>query len=331
MGRLDELIGIDKVCGATNGVAYLGDIGMTEKEFSDYMSADDKDVPAFLAQRASHAARYVTSDVLNHYRSVIRPRTFIDRATIGEPDDRQELITADAGTINGMVLEVDARKSNVKLSISKLSIWTDTSSAFVVTIRDLADGSTVTTASLTAPTANVVTYYDQSIEIPIRRRKAKFLITHSLPTYYRTNAGKGSCSTCRGSSYKHSILEAYGASIASAGPFIRTSVESENHTAGLGLTVTVECDHAAWLCEHKSMMTLPMLYKIAADSKAIGSRNMDRLNNRTIDRDRLIRESNDMNREYAKLMDEVWKNIPLPSDRECFVCNSQTKVIVGIP
>lgn len=331
MGCLSELIGIDKVCGTVEGVAYLGDIGVTEKELSDYLSADDKDVPEFLADRARHAERYVISDVLNHFRSVIRPWTFIDRATIGDPGERQELLTAEAGTVGGIVLEVDARSSNVKLLISRLSIYTDTSSAFNVVIRDLSDGHIIETVSLAAPTADQVTYYDQSIEIPVRRRSARFLISHSLASYYKVTTTGSGCSSCRGNTWSHGVLSAYGASVDASGPFIRTSLDNLSHTSGLGLTVTVQCDHSAWVCENKNLMVLPMLYKIGEECVKYGYFNVDRLNNRTLDPDRTKERQNYFAREYGKLMDDVFRNMPLPQDRECFNCNSQIRILHELP
>lgn len=331
MGCLADLIGIDKACGSTPGVIYVGDVGMTEKELSDYISGDDQNVSSFLAARAAHAERYVISDVLNHFRSVIRPWTFIADATVGDPDPTQELMTADAGTIGGMVVEVDARKSNVKLVISRLSIWTDLSSAFIITIRDLADGSIITTATLAAPTANAITYYTQSIEIPIRKRCTRLLITHSLASYYRTTAGAGACSSCRGTSWRQGVAEVYGARIASGGPFIRTEVDATSYTSGLGMTFTVECDHSAWLCEHKSMMAMPMLYKTCEEAVKVGYFNVDRMNTRSDQVDKARERQNYFAREYGKLMDDVWKNIPLPRDQECFVCNTQTRVTHTLP
>lgn len=109
------------------------------------------------------------------------------------------------------------------------------------------------------------------------------------------------------------------------------NLETTSHTSGLSIIATVVCDHAAWLCEVKDLIALPLAYKVAEECVNYGIGNADRITNRSIDLERLRERAAYFGAQYAALMEQVLANMRVPSDRVCFDCYKRTTQIVAIP
>lgn len=331
MGCLGNLVGFSLACRTRAGAFNLSEFGIGEKELADYLSEDYKNEADFLDDRILQAERQVQTDILTRYQSRIRPFTFVDRGRIGEPDPRQELLTATAGTSNGVILDVCAPQSNVRVNISRMELWANVTQDVVVQIHDLTDGTLIHTETIAAVTAEVIAK-ETSISIPLRRRRARFFVTHTLDQFYNVGAGIGGCSTCYSNTFKQGVLQGYGARITTGALWNYANVTRQNNTGGLGLTVSVECDHAAWLCEHSNLMALPMGLKVAELSVDYGYWNFDRINSRaTLNREALNDRRKEYGAKYADAMNLLWGGMPLPTDTVCFDCRRTTMVVNSPP
>jgi len=333
VGCLADTVGTTLTCDPITGRIGVGELGVTQRELTDFMSADHATPEAFLAERIAMAERIVTSDVLGRYSNRILVNTFLDRGRIGDFGDLQEVQSAAANTLNGLVLETCAPNANLKIEISRIEVYTDVPGDVDVLFYDLQDGSLLHTETITA-VADEVTAVELSIQFIARRRTMRILAVTDLASFYRSTAGKGSCSTCKGDSFIHGIVKGYGATIDDAGPFKVANIERSQYTAGLAMIATVVCDHAAWLCEIKGQLVLPMGLKVAEEIQSFGYNNIDRLTNRTITEDRLnqVRErANFYANKYADAMDRLFKNMPLPSDEVCFDCSRSSRHAIAIP
>lgn len=331
MGCLSALVGLTHSCEQVDGRVYVGQLGITEKELTDYMSSDNGSVGSFLADRISWAEEQVNLDILTYYRPIIKPWTFLDQGRIGEADDLQTLLTATAATLNGIVMDVCVPQSNVKLQLSSISIWSNVGGDVPVLVYDLTDGSLLTTITVTGTTAGSITTQDIDVVLTIKRRNVKLLFVHSLANFYKVNVHGGGCTTCHGGYYQQGPVKAYGARIGSAATKSYANVEKQTQTAGLSIVASLVCDHGQWLCENKSMLAVPMGYKVAELCVQYGKGNADRFNNRAGQDDYLNDRIRMFNTQYKDAMETLYKGMPFPTDPVCFVCNKTVKTAVVIP
>lgn len=334
VGCLGDTVGTTLTCAPITGRISLAELGVAQRDLTDFMGADHATPEAFLAERIAMAERVVTSDVLGRYSNRILVNTFLDRGRIGDFGDTQEVQTAAANTDNGYVLEVCAPQANLKIEASRIEVYTDIAGDVDVRFYDLSDGALLHTETITA-VADEVTAVELSIVFTARRRHMRILAVTDLASFYRSTAGKGGCSTCRGDTFVQGIVKGYGATIDNTlSRYSYANVERSAYTAGLAVIASVVCDHAAWLCEIKGQLSLPMGLQTAKQIQVYGVENVDRLSNKNITKDRLEQSINKANRlsgEYSTAMDLLFKNMPLPTDEVCFDCRRSSRHAISIP
>lgn len=331
MGCLTELVSFLNTCGGASGAIDLSGLGITEKELADYVSEDNASIAEFVEERKAQAETVVTSDVLSRYATRIVPKNFAEVGRVGEPDENQSLLSATAGTNGGIVLEVKAPVSNVRIDLSRIEVYSDVGGDVDVLIYDLTDGSLFTTVTVST-TADAVATKQVNIQLPVYRKTGRYMLTTSMPTYYKVWAHGGGCASCGSSEYKMGNLRAYGARIADGAAYANHNMENVSHTSGLSVTASVVCDHKAWLCEIKDLVKLPYAYKVAEECVSYGLGNLDRFNVRQGQNpEKLAARAAMFAGKYAEAMEAMLKNMPTPADQTCFDCSRRTRQVISIP
>ena len=329
MGCLDNLIALDGSCAAGTGRVYLKSIGIHESELVQYLAQEEQDVPEMLSNIAPAATAQLQTDVMASIAGRIMPKTFIDRDRIGQPNHNREAISATASTDHGLVVDVFAPRSNIKIQISELAVWSQSTGTVTLTLRDVTDGKVLGTETISA-VAGQVTRKDVDIVLQGLRRRTRVLITSDMAGWYKCDTHEG-CGPCTGGVYSHGVLTAYGASIGQATTLTYSNLARSGETGGISAVVTVVCDHTAYLCEVKEALAMPLLYLQGAMLMQRGLDNVERMNTRTINaevlQDRLARYLS----QYRAALEQLVGNMPLPNDDMCYVCNRQSRVAVVVP
>lgn len=326
MSCLDSLIGLDGRCESTTGTLYLGDVGITEERITNVLREGDT-VNGILDKVRRHASACVASDVLGHLGQRIVPHTFLPAKRFGEANDAQEVLTADANTIGGIVVEMDLTRSNVKALFSRASFWGQTTGTIAVTVYDLDDGSTAGTFNLTA-TSGVISAQDIEFTAQALRQRRRLFFTTTEATYYKVDTYAG-CTNCHEDNFRQSGAYVYGARISTAVAKKYSNLQKVSHTSGLGLTISVACDHAAYVCENKAMLALPLLYKQAEEILRYGLMNRERF---TADQIKDVAADCEFySTKYEAELDKAYKHMPLPKDSVCYDCRSRARQVISIP
>lgn len=326
---LDSLIGEDNGCTTTTGRLYLKDIGVTSTDLEAFTGQGHADGSDLVAEVRRLSAAYVAGDVLRYFAPRIKPRTFIDRARIGFPYERWTQQTAVSNTLNGIEIDVCAKNSNVKLNISSIGFYGTETKTVTVTVWDLTDGTSLATQEISAVAGSFVTV-QTDIVVSIPRKTTRILITTPETSFYRVNTINGGCASC-GGEFRRSMVTARGATIDTSVPKMHSNVQGASTTGGLSVIASLVCDHAQILCENKESIALPLLYKYGEEIIKRGLWNVQRMNTETLAREVLEQRLAEYAGQYRKTMDEVLMGMPLPTDTECFTCNSRTRVVQVIP
>jgi hypothetical protein len=332
MDCLDNLIALDHTCaGDSNPVMTLQSIGITEKNLAEIMNGDE--TPAMLLANVEQLARKVVrNDVITHFADRIIPRTIIDAEGLGHPDEKQEVLTGGAGQRGGIVIELGESKSNQVLRFSEVGLWMPGPGATPYTIEayDLSDGSVVDSITIDAG-GDVQVHQHVQIVLPARRKRKSYFIATDATSFYRVNmSATSTCATCSGA-LSFGTCYVWGGRIAASVPMRRSNIQSASHTSGIMLTATVECDHAAILCEVRDLLALPYLYKVGHLLMERALYAFDRLNSHTIDKEALAMRHDSFGQQYVAAMNNVLGKMRLPDDPTCFICHQRTRSITAIP
>ena len=330
MSCLDSLIGVDYGCASTTGRMYIKDVGITEEFLSGLVAKHNATVTDFMNERRRVATARVVSDVVNHIRRDIMPHTFVDGARVGQWPDTEVLDAADAGYLNGIMLEVCSPQSNTKINISGLQFYGETAGTVTATVYNMLDGSTVATLTATA-VAGAVTMFDAvDVEVSNPRGTLRLFITTDQDTFYRANI-HGNCGTCAKNVWKYGPLTAQSVRLLSSDKKVYANRTSAPNTGGLSLVASVACDHEAFLCEMKPAMALPLLYSLGHEIMDVALNNYERWGVKDYRRDDIKDRRDQFGAMYSDQMRSLLQFIRVPNDPHCFVCDKKTYVGTYIP
>ncbi len=124
----------------------------------------------------------------------------------------------------------------------------------------------------------------------------------------------------------------YGARMSNAVAKKYSNLQRVSHTSGMGITVTVECDHGQWLCEVKNTLALPYLYKVGQGIIMRGVDNLDRFNSYAgLNRDALVERAERYSKDYGEAMNNTVGKMSVPDDPVCFTCKAYTRTVIALP
>lgn len=330
MECLNNLITLDHTCVAGTQGLTLQTIGITEGLLAKVINEDE--TPAtMLANVETRAKQVLVNDVVTHFADRIILRTMVDGRSFGIPDDEAVLIAGGAGERGGIVVELGESGSNQVLRLSGIGMWLPTAGAVSISVHDLSDGRLIETQDITT-VANEITMGSITFNLPARRRKTSYFISTQATSFYTVDlTGNGGCNNCNHNGVMVGGVNVWAARLAAALPVRRPNLRSVSNTSGMLATVTVECDHAALLCEIKERIALPYLYKVGQLIMERAIYAFDRLNSQTIDKEALRVRHDALGAEYSAAMTNVLSKMRLPDDPTCFVCNARTRTIVALP
>jgi len=107
-----------------------------------------------------------------------------------------------------------------------------------------------------------------------------------------------------------------------------------NHTAGLSLVYSLNCDPYAWMCAYARILALPIAYKVGAEimNHAIqNAQNNRSSNNINLNMDQLKENHGFYELQYREQLDAILQNMNIPADNVCFQCKSPSKTSIILP
>lgn len=283
-----------------------------------------------MADRRRLASEYVVRDVVTRYAKSIVPRTFIDNDRAGRWSDPDVLESGDVLYRYGVIVEVCSPGSNVRINISRLEFYGETSGTVTVKIHDLLSGEELASEDITA-VAGQVSGVDVNISVQAMRRRTKLFISTEEDTFYKATV-TGGCSTCTNRGiYSNGMMQVRAARVLKTDAVKSQNAVTSGTTGGLSALVSVSCDHGAWVCEMKSSMALPLLYCLAREVFNGALYNFDRWGIKDLRKDDVKERRDEFEALYSKSMNDLYEWMPIPRDPACFVCNSRTSTGVILP
>ena len=318
---------MDATCATGNGVIALNSLGINESLLAKL--TDVEQTPqSLLAECEAQAKAIMHHDVTTWMAHRMIRRTFVDRATIGEANDRQEVMTGYTG-LGGIVIEIDNPKSNAILRLGRIGFWSDVGGPVPVEIYDLIDGVLVDTFTVDT-VAGQVTNLSIQIALPAYRRRAAYFIATAEGSFFKVDTSAGNCAHCVRGNLGGGV-HTWGGRLPAATTVTKSNIQRVSHTSGMMLLVTLECDHAQMLCEVKNELAYPYGLKTAECIIRRGVHSVERLNSQRLDLDLLKERADRYGQEYAAAMSNSLGRMRMPDDPLCFTCFRPTMSTVSAP
>jgi len=326
----DGIVGLAHACESEYSVipaVPLESFGIDETMIAQFIGAEDT-VASLVHDAQQHARMIIQGDVLSRYAARIIPRTFLHAQRVGEPDGQQTLVNGATG-LAGILVEVRQPHSNTRLTLSGLRFYAAATETVTVTVYDLSDGSAVDTFTVGA-VADTITASPDTITIELPRRTGSFFIAHDRPTWRVQRIGSG-CASCTGGRLSHGGVIVTGATLPASASMVRSNLRTTAFTGGLSVIVDVACDHAQYLCEHRSLLASPYAMKVAEIILRRGINAVERINSQRINLDLLKERADRTAEEYAAAMNNLLQHMVLPGDDVCFTCVRYSRVVTAAP
>lgn len=335
---LETLVGLRGACPADDPAAvYVDQLGVTELELRDYITASVPDVAAAFAEARRTAVQVIALRVQEKARRLYRPATLVDQVRAGYLTEVPTYEATLAGRLGGYVLEVDRPESYLELLIPSVGVQVDHTGTVAVLLIDL-DQATVLD-QITVDT--VAGQYHEGhphwrITAPRRRRRIMVAIDREPYPAIRATAGpaRGGCSSCSGTTYRPwPGLSVRSGTVPTVGPWTYTQFQPTSVAAGLTVLASVTCDHEGWLCGWSRALALPLAYATCRElyDRALRATYAERLTARTADPERLKTIRDEFDALAAGALGTVVDGAVPPLDGTCFFCDRPLRTVTMLP
>lgn len=320
MACFDNIVGLRSLCSDTDPDFFLEDIGINKSEIEQVITKDYTSVQDFIDKKSAFAVTKVTNEVYNYLKPNFKADSILAGSRIGYESDTKELV-AQTGYV-GIEINLYNPSSFVDFVISDISLFVNVTSTVPVLLYDIKQGLLLETI-IVPTTAGVISTLIQKVVVPSQRRPLNLWLGYDATAIdsYKVNTHNG-CGGCRGYTFSNRFITATGAAIDT--PF--TSVEGLTHTGGISLNYSVNCNHTDWLCSHRQILGLPILYKTGIEivnHVLTAAANQRTVSYTTSQVEVMEKKLAMLESEYRTTMGNLLGSMQVPQDRNCFHCNNR--------
>lgn len=327
-----NLITVDDTCDdqVSESGLTLKDIGIS-MDFLDAINYDYASGKELAQAKIDFAVKLVVNQIVTHFSKSFRATTVVDGKRIGFT--QENLVAKQGVNHRGVQIEICNQSSYVDFYLSSLSLQLTTApGATDIFVYDLLQDKLLDTLSITPAANEIVTIYPNKTYKSDRKRLNIALLYDSTGlSSVNTLLTQSGCQGCGGSSnYVSRYVTARGVEIPEASTKIESNLTGVDHTSGLSLTYSVNCNHQDWLCDKRNLIAQSILYKAASEINRYGAVNSSRFNTKTIvDKEKITKDMDDFEFRYRESIDNVVNYINIPQDNKCFKCDEPLKYVTG--
>lgn len=331
MACFDNIISYKGGCSSVSGLLLDNIIPIREVE--KYVGADYDTAAELIEDKIDFAIHNITKELVNSFQSSYIPRTILENKRAGFFAETQTLKAA-AAQYRGIELRVCNTESYLSLYVSSIDTYLNYTGALNVLVIDNMTGQTLDTIAVTSVAGQVVTtYVDKTYNAEKRKRRIAFVYDCTSIENYLTNLIGEGCTTCNGGLYNlNDWVTGRSIKYDTGSTPILANIDGHTDTAGLSINFSLQCDQESWLCAHRNLLAMPILYRTAELILEYAYFNSDRFNSKTSIRREEIKERIGLyHGDYMTQMEIVNKNIRTPMDGLCFQCKQRTKSVTTLP
>lgn len=330
-----DLIGLRDVCEppVIKSCYYIDDLGVNRRLVESIITSNYPDVSDFFQKQLNLAANQMASEVHANFQNKYLITSLIESQRLGFLQDNKS-VKATNSKWAGIYVELKNTSSFIDFYSSEIILTTDFTGNIPIRIYDVYTGTILATVTL-------VSVAGTQSALPIneifksKRKSAKLFICYDTTgiNSYKTLIKDAGCSTCSGYNYSNSYLISRGA-YSEANTFLLTDITGADHTFGMSIQYSLNCNHKDWICAHSNILSLGLAYKLCSNICLYGLQASphDRVNTAvTINREKLETDQGFYEDKYLYEMQSKLKFMNVPSDKKCFYCSQPYKTVLVLP
>lgn len=332
MACFDNIVALKELCTDTEPFSgiYLNDVGITKAFITSILTSDYETIQEFVDSKVNHAIRIMKNAIHAKYGNRVNSSSLISDARLGFT--QKNLVSIAGGNFRGIHLTLNNSSNYINFNLSSLSLQINTTGTVNILVYDVYQDKLLYTIPVSAVAGEIVTVNPHKI-IASDGNPLNLFIGYdatgisSITTHLRDNqcCGVSSCTT--------SFLKAQGVTN-SAGVFKDENFSSINHTSGLSLVYSLNCDSFAWMCAYAQPLALPIAYKAAAemyDHASKNALNFRSSNNVNLNMEQIKQIQEKYEFMFREQLDSLLHNMNLPQDSICFQCKTPSRSAVILP
>lgn len=334
----EHIIGLRGLCDGedlSDSGLYMNEVGISVNELNDFLTEDYQSAESFFRYQKNFAIQIITKEIHTSLQSKYKAATLLQNQRIGFFQDNLNLVAGQAGYYKGFHVELLNCDSFLDLFLNFLSIQLHATQQVDIIIIDLIEGKIIDTLSIDTVSDEIITKWYNKIYKSSRKKLNLFVGYLSTGISSNTTiAYPSNCSSCQGGMNQNSFLRYSAAKLNSASALILENLEGASDTGGLSINYNIACNHTDWLCSVSNIIAMPVLFKTASLIMGWGIRNSgnEQINTRnTVNIDKLKEREEHYEFAYREQMENMMKNINVPSDQRCFVCREKSRTVVMLP
>jgi len=335
MACLDNVIGVRSDCSdVTPTTSLYIDSLVSTKEMEKFVDAPHDTVSDLFTERLSMAVEEVKTDVYTKFSGSYITRSIIDSKRIGLFNEHRAASAAITSTYKGIELRMNQSASSMKVVLSGLTFYSDHTGNIDVKVFNTISGELLDTITVAAVA-------DEMVEVVVNKEYSSnleplylgFVYDSTGVAAFKSTVGLAGCVSCSNTAY-HSVnawLQTRAINNGTGSDVVQDNLTGTADTGGLSIIYSVECDHKSWMCNQKSILARPILYKTAELIMEYALYGSDRFNDHNtrkqdyIDRQLMYKEK------YDELMNSVLNNMVLPSNDPCLKCEKTNRLVTSLP
>lgn len=330
---LNNLVGIRTSCGdqvASDSGLYLQDLPFINLKTADSIVTDQDSGFALMQQKLNIAQNYLVNDIRSRMMPYFKVHSVVDNEIAGYTLDNMTEV-AGTGNYTGIQLKV-FEYPYLSVYLSSLSLFTNYTGDIEVKIFDLMQSKLLDTITVSA-VANEIVQVNIHKEYQTNGQILNLFVgydTTGIGSYQTNIFGPGfiGYSNCRGCTRRRDTLNGYLYVYQKSLPLntqaIQQNLIPSNGTGGLSLTYSLSCSVERWICQNRNGFAMALLHRAGMEILKEFSMS-SRVNSlTTLRKDEVANLEQYFEAEYNKSMDNVLKNLRLPSDI-CIKCQKQLK------
>ena len=309
---------------------YLDDVGINRKLLERINNTHD-DLQQLVKDKLEFASNQVSRKIIQSKIRELRTLDVIEHSRVGYLSRTRQSVSAKTGYWAGAMIETRQDREYVKIAVSGINLFTQTTGDVDVRIYDLNTGVLLDTITVSC-IAGQNSYKDvDKVYTSDKRTLSLGFVYESTFASYKTTTLEGGCLSCGG--YRKQIgalTYAQGVKISSGSDFLVSNVTSVGETSGLSVTYSLMCDYEKWVCGNRNALQLAVLYATAHEIALHGLRS-DLNNPATMEERDTLAEIRDwtaerMNEEINGALD----GMPIPHNEYCFRCHQKTRHVTTL-
>lgn len=325
MNCLESLVGLED-CELSPAPFLINDIGFDYDQIGEFIDGSYQTVEDFFAANVRTAARLLESDIYSKLPAQMRSASVLEGNTVASYPESRKSFTGTG--IAGIRQNFHNSGDYLKIRIKNIRLFTDHTGDIDVKVWNMNTGQEIGSTTISVEAGKIINK-EVDIEIASQKQDLNLFIGYDTTGISAYNAELYRSGCCGNYTFRSGFCTFSYGTIAS--PFILSSFTSGQQSPGLSFDYEIVCDNLQWICTHRSLFGMAMVYKTAIAILEHGLDSGSQFSNQqTTNYEKNVSRLETATNHYNDQITKSLASMKFPRNR-CFTCETITSVHNRLP